>query len=158
MCCVLVLCTYTVVTLTFVHYLVSAHLHGVCTISTVFWQLWLMLNTHPSPLSGHSVSQGCHNKCTDMKCCSSESYVWRKKQRVLRTDGADFQALFVVIGCYYVYNLEYSPKASSILFLFQDYMYFLRYPDSVKSPPSLYTLLYFLTLRNICASTISETP
>jgi len=45
------------------------------------------------------------------------------------------QALYVAFGCYYVYNLEYAPKASCIFFFFQDYL--LGYPNLLKRP-SLY--------------------
>ena len=58
-----------------------------------------------------------------------------------------FQALFVVFGCYYVYNLEYPPMACSILFLFQDYL--LGYPDSVKRP-SLYIAVPSDIKKHLC--------
>ncbi len=43
-------------------------------------------------------------------------------------------SLYVAFACFYVYNLEYPIKASSIFFFFQDYL--LGYPDSVKRPSS----------------------
>jgi len=49
------------------------------------------------------------------------------------------QALYVAFGCYYVYNLEYPPKASCIFFFFQDYL--LGYPDSLKRPSSYIAVL-----------------
>ena len=63
------------------------------------------------------------------------------------------QALFVAFGCYYVYNLEYPPKASSIFSFFR--ITFLG--TLIQLRDQARTLLYFLTLRNICVSTISGT-
>ena len=61
------------------------------------------------------------------------------EQSVLCEVASLSQALFVAFGCYYVYNLEYPPKASSIVFFFQDYL--LGYPDSVKRPSSYIAVL-----------------
>jgi hypothetical protein len=46
---------------------------------------------------------------------------------------------FVSFNCYYVYNLQYPPKASNIFFFFQDYL--LGYPDSLKRPSSYIAVL-----------------
>ena len=70
---------------------------------------------------------------------SNKQYFVLMEQSVLCEVPSLPQALFVAFGCYYVYNLEYPPKSSSIFFFFQDYL--LGYPDSVKRPSSYIAVL-----------------
>ena len=76
----------------------------------------------------------------------SRQYFVLMEQTVLCEVSSLSQALFVAFGCYYVYNLEYPPKASNIFF-FQDYL--LGYPDSVKRPSSYIAVLSVIK-KHLC--------
>lgn len=69
------------------------------------------------------------------------------EQSVLCEVNSLSQALFVAFGCYYVFNLEYPPKASNIFFFFQDYL--LGHPDSVKRP-STYIAVVSDIKKHLC--------
>lgn len=69
----------------------------------------------------------------------NRQYFVLMEQSVLCEVSSLSQALFVAFGCYYVYNLEYTTKASNIFFFCQDYL--LGYPDSAKRPSSYIAVL-----------------
>ena len=106
-----------------------------------------MLNTHPCPLQDvvsvkdaiMSVPMRNAPRVAAMVGERNRQYFVLMEQSVLCEVNSLVQALFVTFGCYYVYNLEYPPKASSILFFFQDYL--LGYPDSAKRPSSYIAVL-----------------
>lgn len=70
---------------------------------------------------------------------NNRQYFIIMEQKVLCEAISLAQVLFVAFSCYYIYNLEYPPKASNILFFFQDYL--LGYPDSLKRPSSYIAVL-----------------
>ena len=41
-------------------------------------------------------------------------------------------ALFLMFSCYYVFHVDYPPKALGLFYFFQDYI--LGHPDSLKRP------------------------
>ena len=106
-----------------------------------------MLNTHPSPLQDvvsvkDAITSAPVRNAPWVAAMVGErnrQYFVLMEQCVVCEVSSLLQALFVAFGCYYIYNLEYPPKASSILFFFQDYL--LGYPDLVKRPSSYIAVL-----------------
>ena len=86
----------------------------------------------------------------------NRQYFVLMEQSVLCQVSSLSQALFVAFGCYYVYNLEYTTKASNIFFFFQDYL--LGYPDSAKRPSSYIAVLSDIKKHLCQCNTLSGTP